>query len=348
MHQQGPDKLSFDDLLVIVLTSVRMFTLIAAVSPFMQLLEEARGALAPVFQLIDEEKNTSVNETQISQNSVSSEDVINMNGDIQFNNINFAYPARSEVLVLQNLTLTARAGEITALVGSSGSGKSTCVSLLCRFYEPLSGRIAINNRSIIDYNLKQFRQKIGVVSQEPILFATSIYENIRLGKENATRAEIEEAARQASAHDFIMHLPNKYDTVVGERGVQLSGGEKQRVALARALVKQPTLLLLDEATSALDNANEKIVQEALDRACKDRTTIVIAHRLATIQSAHRIYVLANGHVIEQGTHETLMGQEGSRYHEMMKAQQKEKTENDIDETTSTAQIEDDDRKQTCT
>ncbi|CAF3494125.1 unnamed protein product [Rotaria sp. Silwood1] len=191
-----------------------------------------------------------------------------MNGDIQFENINFAYPTRPDVLVLRNLTLTARAGEITALVGSSGSGKSTCISLLLRFYEPLSGRIAIHDQSITNCNFKQLRQKIGVVSQEPILFATSVYENIRFGKENATRMEIEEAARQANAHDFIMQLPNNYDTIVGERGVQLSGGEKQRVALARALIKQSALLLLDEATSALDNTNEKIVQEALDRACK--------------------------------------------------------------------------------
>ncbi|CAF1158562.1 unnamed protein product [Rotaria sordida] len=268
-----------------------------------------------------------------------------MNGDIQFDDIDFAYPARPDVLVLQNLTLMARAGEITALVVSSGAGKSTCVSLLFRFYEPLSGRIAINNRSITDYNLKKLRQKIVVVSQEPILFATSIYENIRLGKENATRIEIEEAARQVNAHDFIMQLPNKYDTVVGGRGVQLSGGEKQRVALARALVKQPALLLLDEATSTLDNANEKIVQEALDRACKGRTTIVIAHRLATIRNAHRIYVLDNGHAIEQGTHETLMLNEGSRYCEMMKAQQR--IENDIDERTSLTQTEDDDQTKIC-
>ncbi|CAF4604751.1 unnamed protein product [Rotaria sp. Silwood2] len=271
-----------------------------------------------------------------------------MNGDVQFDNISFAYPARPDVLVLRNISLIARAGEITALVGSSGSGKSTCISLLLRFYEPLSGHIAINNRSITYCDLKQFRKKIGVVSQEPALFATSIYENIRLGKENATKAEIEEAARQANAHDFIMRLPDKYETLVGERGVQLSGGEKQRIALARALVKQPILLLLDEATNALDSANEQIIQEALDKACKDRTTIVIAHRLATIQNAHRIYVLNDGHIIEQGTHETLMAQEGSQYREMMKAQQEERTEKNIDERTSAAQIEDDDRKQICT
>ncbi|CAF3473456.1 unnamed protein product [Rotaria sp. Silwood1] len=309
------------------------------------MLEEARGALTPVFRLIDEEKNTSFTETETLEDSGSPELSININDDIQFDNVNFAYPARPDVFVLRNLTLTICSGQTIALVGSSGSGKSTCISLLLRFYEPLSGCIAINNRSITDCNVKQLRQKIGVVSQEPILFATSIYENIRFGKENATKAEIEEAARQANAHDFIMQLPNKYDTVVGESGVQLSGGEKQRVALARALVKQPALLLLDEATSALDNTNEKIVQEALDQACKDRTTIVISHRLSEVQNAHRIYVLDNGCVIEQGTHETLMSQEGSRYCEMMKAQQKEKTQNDIDEKKSTEQIEDDDQRQ---
>ncbi|CAF1246475.1 unnamed protein product [Rotaria sordida] len=216
-----------------------------------------------------------MNETQILEDSVAHEESININGDIHFDNVEFAYPTRPDVLVLRNLTLTARVGEITALVGSSGCGKSTCISLLLRFYEPSSGHIAIHDRSITNCNIKQLRQKIGVVSQEPILFATSIYENIRFGKENATRIEIEEAARQANAHDFIMQLPNKYDTVVGERGVQLSGGEKQRVALARALVKQPALLLLDEATSALDNANEKIVQEALDRACKGQRVALI-------------------------------------------------------------------------
>ncbi|CAF1099132.1 unnamed protein product [Rotaria sordida] len=223
-----------------------------------------------------------MNEIQLSEDSVVPEESINMNGDIQFDNIEFSYPTRPDVLVLRNLTLTARAGEITALVGSSGCGK-----------------------------------------------------------ENATRIEIEEAAHQANAHDFIMQLPNVDIEFVGERGIQLSGGEKQRVALARALVKQPALLLLDEATSALDNANEKIVQEALDRAC--RTTIVIAHRLTTIRNAHRIYVLDNEHVIEQGTHETLMLNEGSRYCEMMKAQQI--IENDIDERMNLTQTEDDDQTQ---
>ncbi|CAM4849610.1 unnamed protein product, partial [Rotaria magnacalcarata] len=173
------------------------------------------------------------------------------------------------VPILRNFSLIARAGQTTALVGSSGCGKSTCMSLFLRYYEPISGRITIDGRPITDYSIKQLRHNIGIVSQEPILFGLTIYENIRFGKLNATRAEIEQAAREANAHNFIMELANKYETLVGERGVQLSGGKKQRIALARALVKQPSFLLLDEATSALDNINEKIVQEALDRACKN-------------------------------------------------------------------------------
>ncbi|CAF4958786.1 unnamed protein product [Rotaria sp. Silwood1] len=285
---------------LIVITLGRNIINVGYVSPLFQSLEEARGASTPIFRLIDEEEKISMNEPQILQDSIACEGPINMNGDIQFDNINFAYPTRSDALVLRNLTLMARAGETIALVGSNGSGKSTCISLLLRFYEPLSGRITINNRSITDFNLKQFRQKIGVVSQEPILFATSIYENIRFGKQNATKTEIEEAARLANAHDFIMQLSNKYDTIVGESGVQLSGG---------------------------------------------RTTIVIAHRLTTIQNAHRIYVLHNGCVIEQGTHETLMSKEGSRYRDMMKAQQRENVGIGTNQTTSHTQVEDDDQNQ---
>ncbi|CAM4849303.1 unnamed protein product, partial [Rotaria magnacalcarata] len=254
------------------------------------------------------------------------------NGDVEFNSINFSYSSGKGVPILRNLSLIARAGQTTALVGSSGCGKSTCMSLFIRYFEPISGRITIDGRPITDYSIKQLRHNIGIVSQEPILFGLTIYENIRFGKLNATRAEIEQAAREANAHNFIMELANKYETLVGERGVQLSGGKKQRIALARALVKQPSFLLLDEATSALDNINEKIVQEALDRACKSRTTIVIAHRLSTIRNADQIYVLDKGVVIEQGTHETLMAKEGRKYQSMVKRQQMEKVFDDADDT----------------
>ncbi|CAF0854490.1 unnamed protein product [Rotaria sordida] len=277
------------------------------------------------------------NDANINEKEVWNEDTVSIcdtNGDVEFDNVNFVYPSRKDAPVLRGLSLIARTGQTTALVGSSGCGKSTCISLLLRYYKPSSGQITISGRSITDYNIKQLRQNIGVVNQEPILFAMSIYENIRLGKVNATREEIEQAAREANAHNFIMQLPDKYETLIGECGIQLSGGEKQRIALARALVKQPTFLLLDEATSALDNVNEKIVQEALDRACKDRTTIVIAHRLTTIQNAHQIYVLDNGTVIEQGTHETLMAKEGGKYQAMVKRQQIVRTNDDNDDMMS--------------
>ncbi|CAF3292004.1 unnamed protein product [Rotaria socialis] len=213
----------------------------------------------------------------------------------------------------------------------SRNGKSTCISLFLRYYEPSSGEITIDGKPITNYNVQHLRENIGVVSQEPVLFGMTIYENIRFGKLNATQDEIEEAAREANAHNFIMQLPDKYEILVGERGIQLSGGEKQRIALARALVKKPTFLLLDEATSALDNNNEKIVQEALDRACKGRTTIVIAHRLTTIRNADQIYVFDKGNVVEQGTHDTLMGNEGGKYQELVKRQQMEKIDDDQDD-----------------
>ncbi|CAF4505542.1 unnamed protein product [Rotaria sp. Silwood2] len=315
------------------------------VGPLLQSFSEARGAAASVFRFIDEGNDTNANEIDVWKEDIEALD--NIKGNVEFDNVNFSYPSRKDVSVLHNLSLIARVGRTTALVGSSGCGKSTCISLFLRYYEPSSGRIMIDGRPITHYNVKQLRQNIGVVSQEPILFGTSIYENIRFGKVNATRTEIEQAAREANAHNFIMQLPDKYETLVGERGIQLSGGEKQRIALARALVKQPTFLLLDEATSALDNVNEKIVQEALDRACRDRTTIVIAHRLTTIQNAHHIYVLDNGSVIEQGTHETLMTKEGGKYQTMVKCQQMERMNDDQDDMMSTENATKEDEKSIC-
>ncbi|CAF3995308.1 unnamed protein product, partial [Adineta steineri] len=318
--------LTISEILVVVNMFAQALSYLSFFGSFFQSISEAQGAAVSVFRLIDEAHDENINEREILEEDISDEKSIsNINGDIEFDNVSFSYLSRENATVLNNLKLIARANQTTALVGSSGCGKSTCVSLLLRYYEPSSGRIMIDGQSITDHKMKQFRQNIGVVSQEPILFGISIYENIRFGKLNATRAEIEQAAEQANAHKFIMKLPNKYETLVGERGIQLSGGEKQRIALARALIKQPNILLLDEATSALDNVSEKIVQEALDRACKNRTTIVIAHRLTTIQNADYIYVLDKGSVIEEGTHATLLAKEGGKYQTMIKMQQSEKT-----------------------
>ncbi|CAF0875542.1 unnamed protein product [Adineta steineri] len=318
--------LTISEILVVVSMFAQALGFLTSIGTFFQSISEAQGAAVSVFRLIEEVHDENINEKEILEENISDErSISNINGDIEFDNVSFSYPSRENATALNNLKLIARANQTTALVGSSGCGKSTCVSLLLRYYEPSSGRIMIDGQSITDHKIKQFRQNIGVVSQEPILFGLSIYENIRFGKMNATHAEIEQAAEQANAHKFIMKLPNKYETLVGERGIQLSGGEKQRIALARALVKQPSILLLDEATSALDNVSEKIVQEALDRACKNRTTIVIAHRLTTIQNADYIYVLDKGSVIEEGTHETLLAKEGGKYQTMVKMQQSEKT-----------------------
>ncbi|CAF3680683.1 unnamed protein product [Rotaria sp. Silwood1] len=290
------------------------------------------------------------NDTRINETIVwnqGSQSFYRITGDIEFDNVNFIYPCRKDVSVLRNLSFIARAGQTTALVGSSGCGKSTCISLFLRFYEPSSGRIRVNGKPLTDYTVEYLRQNIGVVSQEPILFGMSIYENIRFGVANATPGEIEQAARDANLHDFIMQLPNKYRTVVGERGIQLSSGEKQRIAIARALVKQPAILLLDEATSALDYINERIVQKALDRACQYRTTIIIAHRLSTIQNADQIYVLDNGSVIEQGTHETLLAKESGKYHAMFKRQQLGRINDDKDDMMSIQKAREDEEKSMC-
>ncbi|CAF1456940.1 unnamed protein product [Adineta steineri] len=326
MSSRNHRALTISEILVIVNMFAIAFTLLSSIGPFFQSISEAQSAAVSVFRLIDEAHHENINEREILQENISDENSISdINGDIEFDNVSFSYPSRENTTALNSLKFIARANQTTALVGSSGCGKSTCVSLLLRYYEPSSGRIIMNGQSITDYKIKQFRQNIGVVNQEPILFGISIYENIRFGKLNATRAEIENAAEQANAHKFIMKLPNKYDTLVGERGIQLSGGEKQRIALARALVKQPNILLLDEATSALDNVSERVVQEALDRACKNRTTVVIAHRLTTIKNADYIYVLDKGSVIEEGTHETLLAKEGGKYQTMVKMQQSENT-----------------------
>ncbi|CAF1054187.1 unnamed protein product [Didymodactylos carnosus] len=242
------------------------------------------------------------------------------NSDIDFVNVQFSYPSRPTVNVLRNFNMTIRQGEKVALVGRSGCGKSTCIQLLLRFYEPTSGTIRIDGCPITKYNIKWLRQQIGVVSQEPILFATTIYENILYGSDNKSKislSEIQEAAKEANAHNFIMKLPNKYNTLVGERGIHLSGGEKQRIVIARALINNPKILILDEATSALDNENTYLVQDALDRACKDRTIIIITHRLTTIRNADRIYVIDKGQIVEQGTHNELMSDNSGPYYNLV-------------------------------
>jgi ATP-binding cassette subfamily B protein len=212
--------------------------------------------------------------------------------------------------VLRGLDLDLAQGEVVALVGPSGGGKSTVASLLLRFYDPEAGYVSVDGRDLKTVSPRSLREQVGIVSQEPVLFATSIEENIRYGRPGATMEEVQAAARAANAEQFVLDFPEGYRTPVGERGVQLSGGQKQRIAIARAILKDPPILVLDEATSALDAESEHLVQDALDRLMKGRTTLVIAHRLSTVQGADRVLVLDQGRVAEQGTHGELIQRDG--------------------------------------
>lgn len=231
-------------------------------------------------------------------------------GEVCLEQVTFAYPTSSEVPVLQEVSLEFAAGETTAIVGATGAGKSTLVKLLLRFYDPTAGRITLDGRDLRDVRMADVRQAIGLVSQDVFLFHGSVHENIAYGRPDAPFEDIVRAAKTAEAHDFIMKLPQGYDTVVGERGQKLSGGQRQRVSIARAVLKDPPILILDEATSAVDNETEAAIQRSLEHLAIGRTTIVIAHRLSTVRNADRIYVLEHGQLAEAGGHDALVAQSG--------------------------------------
>ena len=257
------------------------------------------GASERIFELLDTKSNVTDSPTAI--------DLPSVRGSIVFESVWFSYGSSP---VLCNVDLEVRPGDTVALVGPSGAGKTTLLSLLSRFYDPTSGRIVIDGHDLREIRLQSLREQIAVVSQEVELFSTSIRENIRYGKLDASEREIYAAARAANAHDFIIELPQGYDTQVGERGVKLSGGQRQRIAIARAFLKNAKILLLDEATSSVDAASEALIQEAMDELIKDRTTFIIAHRFATVWNADRIIVLDSGVVIEEGVHNELMARGG--------------------------------------
>ncbi|XP_056330778.1 ATP-dependent translocase ABCB1 [Danio aesculapii] len=275
-------------------------------APNLEAIAKARGAAYEVYKTIDMPR-------PIDSSSKEGHKPDHVRGDIEFKNINFNYPSRKDVTILQGMSLKVPHGKTIALVGASGCGKSTTIQLLQRFYDPDSGEVTLDGHDIRTLNVRWLRENMGIVSQEPVLFGTTIAENIRYGREDATDADIEQAIKEANAYDFISKLPDKLNTMVGERGAQLSGGQKQRIAIARALVKNPKILLLDEATSALDTQSESIVQAALDKARAGRTTIVIAHRLSTIRSADIIAGFSEGRVVEQGSHRELMAKKGVYY-----------------------------------
>lgn len=245
---------------------------------------------------------------------------VSLKGEITFQNVSFSYPSRADFSVLKDLNFHIKAGEKVALVGQSGSGKSTIINLLMRFYPVKQGNILIDHRSVSDFNLSAYRQNLGVVPQEVLLFGGTIKENIRYGKPDATDQEIYEAARKANAFEFIESFPEKFETRVGERGVKLSGGQRQRIAIARAILKNPTILILDEATSSLDAHSEVLVQEALEKLMEGRTSIIIAHRLSTIKKADRIFVIQQGQLAEMGSHAELTRLNNGIYNNLLKLQ----------------------------
>ena len=288
------------------LTSFLIYTLIVAMAlgglaelwaDFMR----AAGAAERVFELLDRVPAIP---------AAGGEQPAHVKGEARLVGVGFAYPTRPEVKVLDGIDLTIAAGEVVALVGPSGAGKSTVASLLLRLYDPQEGRVLFDGHDVRTLDPRWLRGHIGTVAQEPILFSTSIAENIRYGRPDATDAEVEVAARTANAHGFVSKFPDGYQTLVGERGVQLSGGQKQRVAIARAVLKDPRVLILDEATSALDAESEHLVREALERLMKGRTTLIIAHRLSTVMGADRVVVLDGGMIVQSGPHARLVAEDG--------------------------------------
>lgn len=248
-------------------------------------------------------------EIKDSENAVS---ISNVKGDIKLEDVSFKYNDSSH-RVLKHINLEVKAGSYAALVGSSGAGKTTLCNLIPRFYEATSGKITIDGKDIKDIKLKDLRDNIGIVQQDVYLFVGTVYDNIKYGRPNATREKVIAAAKEANAYDFIMSLPNGFETDIGQRGIKLSGGQKQRISIARVFLKNPPILIFDEATSALDNESEKIVQESMEKLAKNRTTMVIAHRLSTIRNAEKILVLTDKGIEEQGTHKELMDKHGIYY-----------------------------------
>lgn len=302
--------MSVGDLISFVLYTTFIGGSIAGLGDLFGQIQKSIGASERILEILKEEEEVVFED----------EKSIGMSGEINYTQVSFSYPTRKDVPVLKSINFHVPAGNKVALVGQSGAGKSTIVQLLMKFYEPDDGAISIDGKNISEISVRALRKNIGIVPQEVILFGGSIRENIQYGKPGASEQEIVEAARQANALDFIMSFPEGLGTMVGERGIKLSGGQRQRIAIARAILKDPSILILDEATSSLDAESERLVQDALEKLMKNRTTIIIAHRLATIRKVDQIYVINDGQITEQGTHDELTGQKNGAYSQLVKLQ----------------------------
>ncbi len=286
-----------------VIYSVMVAGAVAALSEIWGELQRAAGATERLVELLRAEDKVQDPASPVALPRP-------VRGEIAFENVQFAYPARPDIPALNDFDLNVAPGETIALVGPSGAGKTSVIQMIQRFYDPIGGRITLDGIALSDMARSDFRQELALVPQDPVIFATSARENIRFGRLDASDAEVEEAAKAAAAHDFITALPEGYDTYVGERGVMLSGGQKQRIAIARAILRDAPVLLLDEATSALDAESERAVQMAVEKMARTRTTIIVAHRLATVKKADRIIVMEAGRIVAQGTHEALVAEGG--------------------------------------
>ena len=301
----GKDALTLQDLIAFLLYVNNFTEPIRKLVSFTEQFQNGMSGFERFYEMICIEPDI--------EDSPDATEMTNVKGNIDFRNVTFSYGSNptKEATVFSHLDLHIEAGEYVALVGHSGVGKTTICSLIPRFYEPSEGEITIDNININSVTQKSLRKQIGIVQQDVYLFAGTVLENIRYGRPEATFDEVVDAAKRANAHDFIMELPNGYDTDIGQRGIKLSGGQKQRLSIARVFLKNPPILIFDEATSSLDNESERVIQDSLEELAKDRTTLVIAHRLSTIQNAKRILVLSENGIEEEGTHEELLKKDGA-------------------------------------
>ena len=314
--QQG--EITFGDLTRFILYTTFVAGAMGQFAELYSQLQKAIGATQRVRELLRE-----TGEVEACLGPTPPSTLPRLRGDVVFEQVHFTYPSRQGVEVLHGINLAATSGQRIALVGPSGAGKSTLISLLLRLYDPSAGRLLIDSRDARDYRLTELRGQMSMVPQEVLLFGGSIAENIAYGKPGASSEEIEQAARQANAHDFVQAFPQGYATLVGDRGIKLSGGQRQRVAIARAILKNPAILILDEATSSLDSESERLIQEALETLMRGRTSFIIAHRLATVRHVDRIIVIADGRVVESGTHEELQTIEDGVYRRLAALQFRE-------------------------